>query len=356
MKKVKVLIVDDSVVFRSQIRAALEAVDWIEVVGVAANGRIALDKIKQQNVDLLILDLEMPEMNGIQTLQELKNQTIQLKTIVFSSVSNRGAQITLDALSLGASDFVPKPDGSGINHSGDPAQLLRELLLPKIEPLFKDLAVIGSGAKQISNFNWNQFSPKAIVIGCSTGGPTALETIFSKLKGPFLLPVLIVQHMPPVFTASLVARLSKICGVPGAEAVDGEMVLANKLYMAPGDFHMQVVMATDGLRVRLNQGPQECSVRPAVDQLFRSAAQVYRKECLGIVLTGMGKDGLVGGQLLRQQGNPIVIQERKSCVVFGMPGALYDASAYDDIQDLNSISDRLGYYLHYGSSKRQGVG
>jgi two-component system, chemotaxis family, protein-glutamate methylesterase/glutaminase len=346
LKKTRVLVVDDSVVFRSQIRAALESVDWIEVVGVAANGRIALEKMTTTEVDLISLDLEMPELDGIGTLKEIRRLGLKCKTIVFSSVSKRGAQITLDALELGAADFVPKP-GPELHDTRDTVSsvdLLRNLLLPKIENLFRLKTVVEARPIDKYTFQWKGFMPKAIVIGCSTGGPTALEKIFSKLKGPFRCPVLIVQHMPPIFTASLASRIEKICGVAAAEGKNGE-VLENKIYMAPGNYHMQVVKQLGELRIQLNQQEQENSVRPAVDQLFRTASAVFQGSCLGIVLTGMGKDGLLGCQQLRSQGNPIIIQNKESCVVFGMPGAVYEASAFDSIQDLDQIAMTLDGFL-----------
>jgi two-component system chemotaxis response regulator CheB len=342
MSAVKVLIVDDSVVFRSQIRAALESASWIQVIGASANGRIALEKLKGTPADLLILDLEMPEMNGIETLKELKRLGIKTKVIVFSSVSKRGAQITLEALDLGAVDFATKPDGQmNLGNAVGATEILRELLLPKIEGLFQPKTPTKKQQSSASLPPWEILKPKAIVIGSSTGGPTALEKIFSQIKGPISCPIFIVQHMPPVFTASLAQRISKLCGVPADEGKDGEEIVNNRIYVAPGNFHMQVINKDGMPHISLNQERQECSVRPAVDQLFRSVAKLYPKKCVGFVLTGMGKDGYEGGLKLREAGNPLVIQNKESCVVFGMPGALYDANAFDDIQSLEEITSTL---------------
>ncbi len=355
MEKIRVLVVDDSVVFRSQLRSALEGVDWIDLVGVASNGRLAIEKLKSVEVDLVTLDLEMPEMNGIETLKEIRRLGLKTKVIVFSSLSKKGAQITLDALELGAIDFVTKPDGSLLvtESLASPAILLRELLAPKIKELFKVPEVVKPRPVQSSSFSFRDFKPKVIVIGCSTGGPTALEKIFSGLRGPFSCPVLIVQHMPPIFTASLATRIGNLCGVPAAEGEDGEPICENRIYMAPGGYHMQIAK---GLRIKLNQNEQENSVRPAVDPLFRTAAIEYPTGCLGIILTGMGRDGLAGCLALRAAKHPVIIQNRESCVVFGMPGAVYEASAYDSIQDLEQITQTLQNSLRYEQSQKQSVG
>lgn len=335
----KVLIVDDSVVYRSQIKAALETAPWIDVVGVAANGRIAIDKIRSLRPDLLTLDLEMPEMNGIETLREMKTLGLKTKTIVFSSASVKGAEITLEALNLGALDFIPKPGAaeSGVN----PQERLKALLLNKIEEFFSVQASAIRPPVVGSRISLSNFHSDAIVIGSSTGGPSALEKIFTELKGPFSIPIFIAQHMPPVFTASLAQRLEKMCGVPAAEGVHGELVKSNRIYIAPGNYHMTLQRKVSGVYIQLNQNEQVNSVRPAVDVLFQSAAEVYRSACLGFVLTGMGRDGLTGAEALRASGNPIVIQNKESCVVFGMPGAVFQAAAYDDIQTLEAITETI---------------
>ncbi len=334
------------------------------MVGVAANGRIALEKMKSTSVDLLTLDLEMPELNGIETLKELKRLGLSTKVIVFSSVSKDSAVKTLEALNLGATDFVAKPgsDRAGVASGTDSTELLRQLLVPKIEELFR--SEDRSNRKPVpmttnthhTKFAWQKFSPEAIVIGCSTGGPTALEKIFASLRGPFRCPILIVQHMPPVFTASLATRIGNLCGVSCSEGVHDELVTPNRIYIAPGNYHMKLARHSSDLKIEINQKEQENSVRPAVDPLFRSAAEVFHNNCLGLILTGMGKDGLQGCQHLRQSANPVIIQNRNSCVVFGMPGAVYEAAAFDSIQDLDQITETLRSYLQMGSQAQRGVG
>ncbi len=349
MEKIRTLIVDDSVVFRSQIRMCLEKAEFLDVVGVASNGHIALEKLRHERVDLMILDLEMPVLDGLGTLQEMRRLNLSCKVIVFSSLSPRGAKNTLEALDLGAVDFVAKPNGTYIqSFQSKSSDILTDLLLPKIRDLFdRDLEGCNDGSKtESSNFNWLRFEPKMIFIGCSTGGPMALEKIFSGLRAPFDCPILIVQHMPPVFTANLAGRISKICGVPAAEGRHDEIIEANRIYIAPGNFHMRMEKVGVAMKIKLNQEDCENSVRPSVDPLFRSAAKYFDGNALGVILTGMGKDGLQGSQQLRARGNPIIIQNRESCVVFGMPGALYQCGAYDSIQNLEQITETLNRYLH----------
>jgi two-component system chemotaxis response regulator CheB len=351
VEKIRVLVIDDSVVFRSQIKAALELLPWIEVVGVAANGKIGLDKIRSMKVDLVTLDLEMPEMDGLTMLREMKKQQLAAKILVFSAVTPAGASQTFEALDSGAIDFIAKP---GPHAASDPnlsaAQNLQKLLLPKLEALFKapgklDPLPIPAPAQSKKPFAWSNFHPRALLIGCSTGGPNALEKIFNGLQGPFQIPVFIIQHMPPVFTASLAGRIEKLTGVRAREAVHNEIVQNSAIYVAPGNFHMQLSSAGTDLVIKLNQEEQENSVRPAVDQTFRSAAKIYQGDCLSFILTGMGKDGLDGARSLRSARNPVIIQSRESCVVFGMPGALFEHNEFDDIQDLEQIQSTIAKYL-----------
>jgi two-component system chemotaxis response regulator CheB len=349
MKKVSILIADDSVVYRSQIRAALTDIEWVEIVGAVSNGKLAIDKIKQVQVDLLILDLEMPEMDGLQTLAQITAQGLNCKVLVFSSVSKRGAEVTLEALRRGASDFITKP-GHADNEepllaNANPSLRIKMALEPKIAALFpeaqKHSQALHKSMAPGSNFPlliWDLFQPQMIVIGSSTGGPTALENIFSKLSGVnFKCPILIAQHMPPIFTATLAERLKKVSGIDTQEAVHGSPILSNKAYIAPGNFHMTVAGSPEKPIVQLDQGPQINSVRPAVDPLFESAVQLYRDKVLGIVLTGMGADGKVGAEKIKQRGGAVVIQDKESCVVFGMPGAVMESGAYDKVLNLEGI-------------------
>jgi two-component system chemotaxis response regulator CheB len=349
MTKVRVLIADDSVVYRSQIKAALSNSPFIEVVGAASNGRFAIERLLQAPVDLLILDLEMPEMDGIETLTEIRKRGFGCKVLVFSSSSKRGAEATMKALRLGASDFIPKPSGTGSPDPAspaDPSEKIRALLIPKIEALFptSELKQAPAQAKADLSFPkviWDLVSPQIVVIGSSTGGPAVLEEIFSRLAPPLKCPIVIAQHMPPIFTATLAERLGLASGIPAQEATHGTVLKKDQIYLAPGDFHLRLTGTPQEIVAQLDQGPQINWVRPAVDPLFESASAIFKNRCLAFVLTGMGSDGKVGAEVIKRSGGAVVIQSEKSCTVFGMPGAVHAANAYDRIADPAEIANLL---------------
>lgn len=349
MKTLKVLIADDSIVYRSQIRSALADLPVVEVVGASSNGRLAVERIKQSDIDLLILDLEMPEMDGLATLRELQKMGRSTKVLMFSSLSKRGAEITLEALQLGANDFVAKPGAIAGTSSTAPHIHIRDLIEPKIRALFPDYFEPASVApiaekkpnEKYPTILWEVFRPRVLVIGSSTGGPHTLEKIFSELRPPLQCPILIAQHMPPIFTATLAERLQKISGIPAAEGVHGEP-LQNKIYLAPGDFHMSLQESAGIVSICLDKGPMENFVRPAVDPLFRTAAQIFKDRCLGVVLTGMGSDGKLGCLKIKELGGAVIIQEKSTCTVFGMPGAVAEVGAFDRLATPEEIKNVLG--------------
>jgi two-component system chemotaxis response regulator CheB len=346
---IKVLVVDDSVVFRSQISEALKSHKDIEVVGSAASGSIALQRLAQLSVDVVTLDMEMPEMNGVEVLREIRKRSFPVRVIIFSSQTQRGAQSALLALREGADDVVAKPSGESMTYE-KASEVIRDILVPKVlqflhksEPIEKlkisspEIQEVEIKKKNIRK-DISSLKPTILVIGTSTGGPTALEKIFKDISGPISIPILVVQHMPPVFTEILAKRLGELSGIPTSEAKSGEKIQANHIYVAPGDYHMIVQSTIQGEHLILNQEPQRNSVRPAVDNLFESAAHVYGKNCVGFVLTGMGEDGLKGAHAIRRDGGAIVIQDKESCVVFGMPGAIYQSDDYDQIANLERIT------------------
>lgn len=358
MARVRTLIADDSVIYRNQIKAALSQFPWIEIVGSASNGQVALEWLKVLSVDLLILDLEMPEMDGLQALTEIARtgRLPALKVVMFASPSLRSARRTLEALRLGAVDFIAKPDGTDVGFDAlkEPVARIQAALMPKVEALFPQalepevpeppshalpLALPNTvGYFPKSAIDWEIFRPEILVIGSSTGGPNALEVLFSQLQGPFAVPICIVQHMPPLFTATLAERLGKLAGIIAKEPESGEVLQPNHLYLAPGGFHMSLTRdRAQKTRLVLDQGPQQHFVRPAVDPLFESAARLYGRKALGVVLTGMGSDGQRGAQAIKQEAGVVVIQERQSCVVYGMPGAVEAVGAFDKIYDLEQI-------------------
>lgn len=333
MNKIRLLIVDDSVLFRSQIQLALKDCPDIEIVGAASNGKIACDKMALQEIDVCTLDIEMPEMDGIQTLKEMKARGIKTRAIMFSSQSKAGAEKTLEAMKIGAYDFCPKPmpDDSKMG----PADKIKEALLPKILGLFNrklDLSspkIITPSAVTKPAFIWEAFRPEALVIASSTGGPNALTDFFTQLTEPLPFPIFIAQHMPPVFTASLAERLGAASGKVAREAAHGEIAKPNQIYVVPGNFHMKLAGDKNAPMMVLDQGPQRNFVRPCADFLFESAAKMYTRNCLGIVFTGMGRDGADGAAAVKAQHGCVLIQSEASCVVFGMPGAVSEAGNYD---------------------------
>jgi two-component system, chemotaxis family, protein-glutamate methylesterase/glutaminase len=336
MKNIRLLIVDDSVLFRSQIQLALKDCPDIEIVGAASNGKIACDKMTHLDVDVCILDIEMPEMDGIQTLREMRTRGIKTKAIMFSSQSKAGAEKTLEAMKIGAYDFCPKPVQDEARMT--PADKIREALLPKILALFGRIeSVIGlkqaistSINKSSKNqFSWEKFRPEVLVIASSTGGPNALFDFFSNLREPLPFPILVTQHMPPVFTTSFAERLASACGKICREAVHGEIAKPDHVYVAPGNFHMKLSGDKNAPMIILDQGPQRNFVRPCADFLFESAAKIYTKNTFGIVFTGMGRDGSEGCEAIKSFEGAVMIQTEESCVVFGMPGAVFDSGNFD---------------------------
>lgn len=360
----KVLIVDDSVVFRTQISSALSEVKGIELTGTAANGRIALQKLNATPVDLMTLDMEMPDMDGIETLKALKALPQRPRVIVFSSQSARGADLGLTALKEGADDVVVKPNGDQLNFE-NALDAIKTKLIPRVlqfaDEHIKTINSFGpstrasrlksdSGAHREIETTYVQkpilsYEPKILVIASSTGGPPALEYIFSRVPGPYSFPIVIAQHMPPIFTQMLAKRLGEMTGVPSQEARNLMSLKSNNIYVAPGDFHLRVTKLNDELYLKIDQSELRHSVRPSADFLFESTAEIFGANALGMVLTGMGEDGCEGAQAIKKAGGGIMIQDKKSCTVFGMPGAVFDCGAYDEMGNLDHIVDKLNSIL-----------
>lgn len=339
---IRVLVVDDSVVIRRLVTEALSEDPSIEVVGSAPNGRIALARIPQVSPDVMTLDVEMPEMDGLETLRQLRAQFPHVKVIMFSTFTERGAGITLDALSLGAADYVTKPANAG---SLDVSlRRLRDDLVPKIRQFLRPdpagfashprLAPRPTAAPAVTR-------RRIVAIGTSTGGPNALACVFAELPKDISTPLVLVQHMPPMFTRLLAERLEKQSRLKVREARGGEVLEAGVAYVAPGDYHLTV--ARNGAKVvtALNQDPPENSCRPAADVLFRSVAAVYGGEAVVVVLTGMGQDGLRGAEILKSHGAYVIAQDEPSSVVWGMPGAVVGAGLADEIVPVEIVARRL---------------
>jgi len=326
---IRVLVVDDSVVVRRVLARALEAAPDFEHVGGAADGASALAKIDRARPDLIVLDLEMPVMDGFETLRHLRARGIP--TIVFSHLTAAGAAATLEALALGAVDFVLKPTtaaGIGLGEA-----YVEEEVLPRLravagvrEPAMTEPAP--AARPVVTRSSSRSARVDAVVIAVSTGGPNALAELIEGLPPTLRVPVLIVQHMPAVFTAQLAERLDRIGPLPVREASDGEAVLGGHVYLAPGGRHLAVARAPDGgVRVALDDGPPENSCRPAGDVLFRSAADVYGAGVLALVMTGMGRDGLRGAEAIVAAGGTVLAQDSATSVVDGMPSAVAGIAA-----------------------------
>lgn len=358
MRKIRVLVVDDSVVIRRLLTDILNQDEQIEIAGVAPNGKIALAKLPQINPDLITLDIEMPEMDGLETLTALRKQYPKLPVIMFSTLTERGAQATLQALSNGASDYVTKPANVGSVAAG--IQSVKAQLLPKIKALCPGLGTpLSVPARPVMPTNNLSRMPRRIeliVIGASTGGPQALTTVLRSLPANFPVPIVIVQHMPPVFTEHFANRLNEECALHVHEARHNDRIQPGEVLIAPGNFHLQIVRQGVDLLAALHQGPPENSCRPAVDVLFRSAGQTLGAYSLGVVMTGMGQDGLRGARELVNQGGSILAQSEETCVVWGMPRAVVEAGLANQVLPLEKISNALQESAGYGRVKRTMTG
>lgn len=345
---IKILIVDDSALFRGQVKTALNEESNFKVVGSAGNGQEALAFIEREPVDVLVMDVEMPVMDGIQTTKEISHKGLPCKVILFSGTTKTSAGKTLDALKFGAADFLAKP---GVDPSSrlTPAQRIREVLVPKIHSLFHQKPAKAALTKPHRNqVIWEAFRPSALVIASSTGGPAALETFFKSIDYNWSFPIFIAQHMPAVFTASLAERIEKLSGKVCREAIDGEEPKANQIYIAPGNFHMELVSVAGRTQIRLHQEALVNFVRPAADLLFKSAVPIYGRNLMGLVLTGMGHDGLEGCQKIKEKNGLVMIQNKETCVVFGMPGAVFEAGIYDFQGDLEDLRKQLKMVSGHG--------
>jgi len=345
MPPIRVLVIDDSVVIRRVLCDVLGADPAIEVAGTAASGQIGLSKIAQLKPDLITLDVEMPGLSGLETVKEIRRLYPRLPVIMFSTLTERGASITLDALELGASDYLTKPSNTG---SLDVTQAkIRQELIPKVIALCPQARVGLAAVMLVPPSKPRGIVPAArgqcarvdiLAIGSSTGGPNALAALFPSLPRDLPVPIVVVQHMPPLFTRLLSERLNKMSGLTIQEGVKGEKLETCHAWIAPGDFHMVLERREGSVRLALNQDPPENSCRPAVDVLFRSVARTYGANVLAVVLTGMGSDGVRGCELIREQGGQVLVQDEASSVVWGMPGQVAAAGYADGILPLDAMA------------------
>lgn len=347
--KITILLVDDSLVVRHLVAAELAKDPALEVLAPAANGRAALARIATAPPDAVILDVEMPELDGLETLRAIRKAHGALPVIMFSTLTDHGAAATLDALALGANDYVAKP-GSANNTAGQIGPVCRELA-DKI----KELCTSSRGPVVAPKLPPRPPPPRLaqprpavsrrvgeiVVIAASTGGPNALVELLCGLPPDVPVPFLIAQHMPPVFTRLLADRLAEKAQLPVVEGQAGDLIQPGKVWIAPGDYHMVVQRRGTRLEIGVNQAARENSCRPSADVLFRSAAAVYGPGVVGVVMTGMGQDGLKGCEAISANRGQILAQDEASSVVWGMPGFVARAGLADAVVPLADLADQI---------------
>lgn len=349
---VRVMIVDDAVVVRGLVSRWIGLEPDMQVVRVCKNGREALDQFEIANPDVVVLDIEMPELDGLATLKELLVRRPRLPVIMASNLTKRGAEVTLKALSLGATDCVPKPD---LSHGGGAPDEFRRTLIDKIRQLGGRRAAVArprqearatpltrkAFAEEITLRPMARTLPRAILIGSSTGGPQALAVLVKSLA-PIIdrVPVLIVQHMPPIFTATLAEHLGRFAGKPAREAINGEPLKAGMIYMAPGGKHLALIRRDHGVEVVIDDSAPIHFCKPAVDALFLSASHALDGRVLAIVLTGMGSDGKKGAVAIADNGGNVIAQDEATSVIWGMPGSAAAAGACAAVLPIDEIGPR----------------
>jgi two-component system, chemotaxis family, protein-glutamate methylesterase/glutaminase len=349
---VSVLVVDDSALMRNLISKIIEATPGLIVADKAMNGLFALQKIPRCAPDVIVLDIEMPEMNGIEFLKERKRLGLDIPVIILSSVAKEGAEVTIEALALGASDFITKPSGSVSSDIHTVAGQLSRLLLaygsqyqkrrgktpPRYafeapERMFEPAPLLEERAAEREAERLRHQPPKpvrptgpieVIAIGISTGGPNALREVFAKIDADISQPILVVQHMPPGFTEEFAKSLDRICPLDVKEAADGDVLRAGRILIAPGDRHIVVEKRPLGAVARLSDAPPENGHRPSADILFGSVARLYGNRAMGVIMTGMGKDGARELGSILGEGGLTLGQDEASCVVYGMPKVAFE--------------------------------
>ncbi|MEI7473455.1 MAG: chemotaxis response regulator protein-glutamate methylesterase [bacterium] len=338
-KKLKVLVVDDSTIIRRILSDILNSHPDIEVVGIAINGKMALTQVEALKPDVITLDVEMPFMNGLETLKEL-NKIKPTPTVMISSLTKRGAEVTIKALELGAVDFITKPDNpEDFKHlKNDIINKVKSASMAK-KPIMGSVstpkALVNIPAKRtISSIN----NLKTVVIGSSTGGPQALKEVIPFLPKDLPARFLVVQHMPPKFTEMFAQRLDKISELTVKEAKDGDMLEVGKVLLAPGNYHMNV--EPNG-KISLNQEPSVWGVRPAVDITLGSAAKVYKQDLICVILTGMGKDGSKGSEAVKKLGGFCIAEDQSTCIIYGMPKCVIDAGHADRIEPIHNVANAI---------------
>jgi two-component system chemotaxis response regulator CheB len=349
----RVMVVDDSAVIRGLISRAVDAHAGLKVVATASNGEIAVTALKREPVDVIILDIEMPVMDGLTAIPLLKAVDPAVQIVMASTLTHKNAEISMKALSLGAADYIPKPSSDQLVSVGPDSfnaelaakakalgALARRKGVRRGETISAPKTILGMttqpGAK-VTLKPMPAFKPDIIAFGSSTGGPQALETVIKTMGNNLPQPIVMTQHMPVTFTKIMADHLSRQCNVICKEGSDSDVLQAGHYYLAPGDFHMQFSRKGDGISVKLAKTPPENFCRPAVDPMLRSLVETAGKKILTVILTGMGQDGLLGSELVAKSGGAVVAQDEATSVVWGMPGAVATAGICSAVLPLEEV-------------------
>jgi two-component system chemotaxis response regulator CheB len=352
-RPIRVMIVEDSVVTRRLLAEIIGSEPGLEVAGTAANGRIALDKVDVFRPDVITLDIEMPEMDGLSMLSRLRQTHPRLPVIMLSSTTQRGAAATLEALNRGASDWVGKPAGDSLTAA---MRQIREELVPRLRALAAPRERAPSPmslAQRPVTMAASTWAGRVdlVAIGASTGGPQALTTVLTSLPLDVPTPIVIAQHMPPVFTRLLAERLAATTRRSVVEGVAGMTVAPGQVVIAPGGLHLTVSLDVRGVRLGTESSPPRHSCRPSVDVLFESVADSFGAAALGVVLTGMGQDGLAGARQIYERGGAILAQDEHSSVVWGMPGLVARAGIAAGVVPLEHMGREIWRHAQRGRQR-----
>ncbi len=370
---VNVLVVDDSALMRNLISRMLQSDQSIQVLATAMNGQFAIEKLKRLKAHVIVLDLEMPVMNGIEFLKERKRLDLKIPVIILSSIAMKGAQVTMEALALGASDFILKPSGSQSQNIKEVADELIQLVKafglrykntlapePEAEPVAKpvresvEVVFERKEERKVEPQVQRSGTVEVIAIGISTGGPNALRDILPKLDPGISVPILIVQHMPAGFTREFARSLGRICPLEVKEAEDGDLLDRPRIFIAPGDWHIVIEQKPLAKIIRLSDSPPVNGHRPSADVLFSSIHNVYRNNCLAIIMTGMGKDGVREIGTIYRSGGLTIAQDEASCIVAGMPKEAVKSGVIREIVPLAEMALAINKYAFEKIKKSAG--
>src|SRR5579863_10480028 len=344
-RPIAVMVVDDSAIVRGLITRSLKSDPRIEVVASCSNGEMAVTQAARRSLDVIILDIEMPVMDGLTALPRLQRANPDARIIMASTLTQRNAAISLKALALGAADYIAKPTTDRLNASEDfHRDLIRKVIAlgqtrksAKSANSSSSLPTISHAAARFGIAR----QPRVIAIGSSTGGPQALLALLGSLPATVNCPIVIAQHMPATFTTVLAQHIERASQRPSSEAAEGMEIRPGRIYLAPGDYHFELARNGTGVVARLSQTPPQNFCRPSVDPLFHSVAQLYAADSCAVMLTGMGSDGCGGARAIAAAGGPVIAQDEATSVVWGMPGAVAHAGICSAILPLPKIAGHL---------------